>query len=176
MTRQGCLLTPPPKQILKNRNTTATGTRSRPIIRQVTGGGRERGEEFPEGAFGDAGWSASRKPGDQPGTAQAPTEGGDGYRPPEGGLRPTPTPAAGKKNMFAKMLTNMGRRARAPSGADRRRARAGLNRNSRAAERLKTRLQRVRTRAKTQTESKRKRKQRAQGKALRSKPLRTAVR
>ena len=58
------------------------------------GGGRERGEEFSQGSFGDAGWSASRKSGDQPGSEQAPHQGADGYRPPEGAT-PTNTNSRG---------------------------------------------------------------------------------
>src|SRR4051794_41663691 len=53
------------------------------------GGGRERGEEFSRGAFGDAGWSPSRRAGDQPGSQPAPHQGADAYPPPEGA---TPTP------------------------------------------------------------------------------------
>lgn len=65
------------------------------------GGGRERGEEFSKGSFGDAGWSASRKPGDQPATAQAPQQGGDGYRPPEGAT-PTNTSAPGWEEEYVR--------------------------------------------------------------------------
>jgi len=58
------------------------------------GGGRERGEEFSQGAFGDAGWSASRRSGDQPGSEPAPHHGADDYRPPEGAT-PTATNSPG---------------------------------------------------------------------------------
>src|SRR3954466_15361877 len=58
------------------------------------GGGRERGEEFSRGSFGDAGWSASRKPGDQPESAQDPQRGADDYRPPAGAT-PTATSSRG---------------------------------------------------------------------------------
>jgi len=58
------------------------------------GGDRERGEEFSRGSFGDAGWSASRKPGDQPESAQDPQRGADDYRPPAGAT-PTATSSRG---------------------------------------------------------------------------------
>src|SRR3954447_988199 len=58
------------------------------------GGGRERGEEFSQGAFGDAGWSASRRSGDQHGREPAPHHGADDYRPPEGAT-PTATNSPG---------------------------------------------------------------------------------
>src|SRR5436305_6598798 len=146
MTRQGCQLTPPPKQILKHRNTMADRTRSRPIIRQVTEAAASAEKSFPKGR--------SEMPAGPPRESRAISLGPRGRRTravmvtdhPKVRLRPTPTPTAGKKNMFAKMLRNMGRLAAdLQSSADHRRARAGSNRNSRAAERLKTPLQRVRT-------------------------------